>query len=70
MKVFLLFFLSIGLALLGFCGWGLFTATGQAAFPEMAGLLPFYAGGLGGAIVVLTGLIQLFRFWRQRRVDR
>jgi hypothetical protein len=64
MKIFLLVFLTIGLGLLGFCWWGLCTTAGQAAFPEMAGLLPFYFGGLGGAIVLLTGLIVVFRRWR------
>ncbi len=61
MKIFLLIFLAIGLGLLGACWWGLYTAAGQAAFPEMAGILPYYFGALGGAIVLLTGLISLFR---------
>ena len=67
MKVVLTLFLLTGLSLIGFCGWGLFTVTGQEAFPEMAGVLPFYFGALGGAIVLLTGLIYLFRRGRQRR---
>jgi len=66
MKVVLSLFLLFGLMLVGFCGWGMFTTSGQAAFPEMAGLLPFYAGALGGAIVLLTGLVYLFRRWPNR----
>ena len=46
MKVVLTLFLLTGLSLIGFCGWGLFTVTGQEAFPEMAGVLPFYFGAL------------------------
>ncbi len=67
MKILLLFFLLIGLGLLGFCWWGLATAAVNTAFPEMAGLYPFYAGGLGGAIVLVTGLIYAFRRWRKGR---
>lgn len=67
MKIYLVVFLTLGLGLLGFSWWGLFTTAGQAAFPEMAGLLPFYAGGLGSTIIVLTGLISAIRRWRQRR---
>jgi hypothetical protein len=67
MKIFLLVFLASGLGLLGFCYWGLCTTAGQATNPEMAGLLPFYAGGLGSTIIVLTGLIFAIRRWRQRR---
>jgi hypothetical protein len=66
MKMFLTFFCLIGFALFAFCWWGMFTTTGTSTFPEMAGLLPFYAGGLGGAIIVLTGLIYAFRRWRRR----
>ena len=66
MKILLLSFLLIGLCLLGFCWWGLGTRAGNEMFPEMAGLFPFYAGGLGGAIVLLTGLIYAFRRWRRR----
>jgi hypothetical protein len=48
----------------------MFTASGQSTFPEMAGILPFYAGGLGGAIVLLTGLIHVFRRRRQPPLAR
>ncbi|MEO8043292.1 MAG: patatin-like phospholipase family protein [Spartobacteria bacterium] len=65
MKIFLLLFFTIGLALLGFCWWGLYTEAGQAAYPEMAGALPYYFGAMGSAIVLLTGLIYLFRRLRQ-----
>ena len=68
MKVFLSLFLVFGVTLIAFCGWGMFTTSGQAAFPEMAGLLPFYAGTLGSAIVLLTGLVHLF--YRRRDKDR
>jgi sterol desaturase/sphingolipid hydroxylase (fatty acid hydroxylase superfamily) len=67
MKVVLSLFLVIGLTLIGFCGWGMFTASGQTAFSEMAGLLPFYAGTLGSAIVLLTGLVYVF--YRRRSHD-
>ena len=65
MKVVLSLFLLFGLTLVGFCGWGMFTTSGQAAFPEMAGLLPFYAGS---AIVLLAGLVSVF--YRRRHRDR
>ena len=68
MKVVLSLFLLFGVTLIAFCGWGMLTTSGQAAFPEMAGLLPFYAGTLGSAIVLLTGLIYLFH--RGRGLDR
>ena len=68
MKVVLSLFLLFGLMLVGFCGWGMFTTLGQAAFPEMAGLLPFYAGTLGSAIVLLAGLVYVF--YRRRHRDR
>ncbi len=70
MKTVLLLFFLFGLSLLGFCFWGVSTSAGQAAFPEMAGLYPFYAGGLSGAIVLLTALIYTSRRWRDRRASR
>jgi hypothetical protein len=68
MKVVLILCPLFGASLIAFCGWGMFTASGQAAFPEMAGLLPFYAGTLGGTIVLLTGLVYVFG--RRRHRDR
>jgi hypothetical protein len=68
MKVVLSLFLLFGVLLIAFCGWGMFTISGQATFPEMAGLLPFYAGTLGSAIVLLTGLVYVFH--RRRDRDR
>lgn len=65
MKLFLVVFFTLGLSLFGLCWWGLCTTAGRVAFPEMAGLVPFYAGLLGGVIILLTGLI--FAFWRWRR---
>jgi hypothetical protein len=65
MKAALTLFFLTGLSLVGFCGWGLFTVSGQEAFPEMAGVL-LYCGALGGAIVLLTGLIYVSRRWRDR----
>jgi len=70
MKVVLSLFLLFGVILIAFCGWGMFTTSGQAAFPEMAGLLPFYAGALGTAIVLLTGLVYVFSRWRNRDRSR
>lgn len=64
MNKLLLIFLTIGLGLLALCFWGLETAGGQAAFPEMAGIFPFYCGGLGAGIVLLTAAIYLDRCWR------
>ena len=66
MKVVLSLFLIFGVTLIAFCGWGMLTNSGQAAFPEMAGLLPFYAGTLGSAIVLLTGLVYVFHRLRDR----
>lgn len=67
MNKLLLIFLTIGLGLLAFCFWGLETAVGRAAFPEMAGLYPFYLGGCGAGIVILTASIYLGRRWRMIR---
>ena len=67
MNKLLLFLLAIGCGLLAFCWWGLETAAGQAAFPEMAGLYPFYAGGLGVAVVLLALVVSLGRRWRATR---
>ena len=40
--------LLLGVALMVFGWWGIFTASGQRAYDEMAGMIPFYGGILGG----------------------
>jgi hypothetical protein len=44
----------VGLALMALCAWGFFTKSGQAAYPETAGLIPFYAGIGGAACLILA----------------
>jgi hypothetical protein len=56
-----------GLALIVFGWWGFFTRSGQHAFPEMAGILPFYAFGLGLAFLFLISVVCLIYRRRRRR---
>lgn len=39
--------------------WGLLTEAGQRQFPEMAGMVPFFALALAAALLVLTGIANL-----------
>ncbi|HTE13644.1 MAG TPA: hypothetical protein VK642_01075 [Burkholderiales bacterium] len=39
--------------------WGLFSTEGQKQFPEMAGLVPYYALMLAGILVLLLGITNL-----------
>ena len=39
-----------------FGAWGLFSSGGQKQFPEMAGLVPYYALILAGILVLLLGI--------------
>jgi hypothetical protein len=70
LKAFLLFSLLIGLALLGYCWWGLHSAAGLEMFAGVELMLPLYVGGLGGAIVILSSFIYLSRHFGARRDDR
>lgn len=69
MRTFLTFLLFTGLALVGFGWWGLFTKSGQAEYPEMAGLIPFYSAGAGVGCILLGGIVHAFRYWRRRRAQ-
>lgn len=54
--------LALGVGLEGFAYWGLNTVEGGHAFDEMAGMVPFAAGVLGGLCV----LGAAFAWWRGR----
>jgi hypothetical protein len=55
---------TIIIFLAAFGAWGLLSASGQKQFPEMAGLLPFYALILAGILVLLAVIANLL--WRRR----
>ena len=70
LKAFLFFSLLFGLALLGYCWWGLHAVAGKEMFAGVELLLPLYVGGLGSAIVILSSFIYLSRRFGTRRDDR
>jgi hypothetical protein len=70
MRALLALAVCVGLALMAWCGWGLFTKSGQAAYPEMAGLIPFYAGIGGAACLILAAGAYGFRCWRRNRNNK
>ncbi len=57
----------IGLALVVFGWWGIYTAAGMRRYDEMDGLIPFFAGVAGVGLIVIAGMIALFAVWRSRR---
>ena len=57
--------LSLGLFLVAFGWWGVQTRAGRAAFDEMAGMIPFFAGVLGGVCVVVAAVIAAVVHWRR-----
>ena len=61
--------ISAILLLAPFGSWGLFTAQGQKQFPEMSGMLPYFALVFAGALLILLVVFNLL--WRRtRRVAR
>ncbi len=46
----------VGLVLAGFGWWGVFTVAGQAIYPEMAGMTPFFSGIAGLAFLLIAGV--------------
>ena len=52
--------------LLVYCYWGLFTIPGQRAYPEMAGLIPFYGGILGAVLIGIAAVAAVVMRWRRR----
>jgi hypothetical protein len=57
---------AITIALLVMFGaWGLMTDAGQRQFPEMAGMVPYFALALAAVLLVLTGIANLI--WRRTR---
>ncbi|MEM7300929.1 MAG: hypothetical protein AAF468_07580 [Pseudomonadota bacterium] len=62
-----LFILALTLLLFGY--WGLETQSGRATFDEMDGLIPFFAGVIGGMFLLISLIwltINRFRtgkFW-------
>lgn len=57
----------IGLALVLFGWWGIYTAAGMRRYDEMDGLIPFFAGVAGFGLIAIAGMIALFAVWRSRR---
>ncbi|MBL8675573.1 MAG: hypothetical protein JNL07_11840 [Rhodospirillales bacterium] len=58
---------AVALALAAFCWWGLFTAAGQRAYDEMAGMIPYFAGiGAVVALLIAAALLAI-RWWLLRR---
>ena len=53
-----LLLLALGLGV--FAWWGLSTSAGARAFDEMDGLIPFFAGVLGVALVICASLLWWF----------
>jgi hypothetical protein len=53
-----------GAALIGFGWWGVNTAAGRARFDEMAGMIPFGAQVLGGALLLVAAIMALVVRWR------
>jgi hypothetical protein len=54
---------SVSIVLAAFGAWGLFSAEGSKQFPEMAGLLPFYALLLAGTLFICVVIINVV--WRR-----
>jgi hypothetical protein len=52
-------------ALVMFGAWGLLTDAGQRQFPEMAGMLPFFALALAAALLVWMGIANVI--WRRNQ---
>jgi hypothetical protein len=59
-------FLLLAAALELFAWWGLGTASGMRTFDEMAGLFPFFAGLLGGALALFGLVLWLIASRRTR----
>ena len=57
----------IGLLLLGFCYWGVFTESGSAAFEEMAGMIPAGAGALGALLLLIALILLVITRLRNRK---
>jgi hypothetical protein len=52
---------AIGVALLVFGWWGIYTPAGRRAYDEMAGMIPFFAGVAGGLLLVVALVIAVVR---------
>ena len=64
MRVATLACLLLAFLLALFAYWGINTPGGQHAFDEMAGMIPFGAGLLSGALVLVAVGVEL---WSRRR---
>ena len=58
--------LALAVCLAALAGWGLFSAAGQRAYDEMAGIIPFAAGALSPVLL----LAAIVAGWRARRAAR
>ncbi len=56
-----------GAGLLAFGWWGMNTPTGQRRFDEMAGIIPFWAGLLGGFLLCVAIVVALIGRLRRAR---
>jgi hypothetical protein len=61
------FLVVCGIALLLHGWWGICTRSGQRVYPEMAGLLPFYGGGVGVILLLLAAVLYGVRWYKTRR---
>jgi hypothetical protein len=55
------------LFLVPFGAWGLFTVQGQNQFPEMSGILPFFALVFAGVLLLLLAVFN--GLWRRKKAD-
>ena len=57
---------ALGTGLMAFGYWGLQTAAGGKAFDEMDGMIPFGAGVLGVALLIVAAVTAVVSFCRRR----
>lgn len=63
MKIASILFAVAGSGCLVFAYWGLETRHGRAAFDEMAGMIPFFAGIAGAAALAVAAVLTILRMW-------
>ena len=59
------FLAACGMGLTAFGYWGLVPAAGAKAFDEMDGMIPFGAGVLGVALLILAAVMAAVYWWRR-----
>ena len=61
---------ALGVALMGYSYWGMESDAGRRRYDEMAGMIPFFVGVAGVALLGLAALLALVHLWRGRRIRR